>query len=118
MENIRLKSITCHQPSETDKDEIYLRFRTEKIWPSGAKFLKIDTNETLDINLGLDISSIWVEIELWEYDYLKKDDHLGDFIFKSSNYSGEYTCELKVTDEWEGKTKYTLKYEILKSILG
>jgi len=118
MDKIKLLSITCHQPSETDKDEIYLKFRTEKIWPSGAKFVKIDTNDTVDVNLVLDISTISVEIELWEYDYLKKDDHLGDFIFMSSNYSGQYSSELKVSDEWVGKTKYTLRYEILKSILG
>lgn len=114
MEKIKLKSITCYLPSETDKDEIFLKYRGDKIWPEKTKFLRIDTDETLNINLTLDATSIWMEIELWEYDYLSKNDHLGDFVFKSSNYAGEYTNELKVSDEFTGKAKYSLLWELIR----
>ena len=66
MGKIRLKSITCHQPSETDKDEIFLKFVGDKIWPKGSKFLRIDSDESIDVNLTIDAKTIWVEIELWE----------------------------------------------------
>jgi len=114
MEKLKLKSITCSQPTETDKDEIFLKYRGDKIWPTNSKFLRIDTNETLDINLNIENVTIWMEIELWEYDYLSKNDHLGDFVFKSSNYAGEYTSELKVSPEFDGKAKYSLKWEIIR----
>ena len=112
MGKLKLKSITCYQPTETDKDEIFLKYRGEKIWPKSSKFMRIDANETLDINLSIDATTIWMEIELWEYDYLSKNDHLGDFVFKSSDYPGEYTNELKVSDEFIDKAKYSLLLEI------
>ncbi len=111
MSKVILKSITCQQPSETDKDEIYLRYRTEKIWPS-AKFIKIDTDQTIEINLNLDAKTVWMELELWEYDYMSRNDHLGDFVFKTSNYPGNYTCELSVMEKFEGKVQYTLEWEL------
>lgn len=114
MEKIKLKSITCSQPSETDKDEIYLRFRGDKLWPEKPKFMRIDTNETLNINLIIDATSIWMEIELWEYDYMSRNDHLGDFVFKTSNYPGEYTSELKVGHEFTGKVEYSLLWEKIR----
>lgn len=113
MEKIHLKSITCHQPSEKDKDEIYLKFLGEKIWPS-SKFVKIDTDQTVVLDIKLDAKTIWTEIELWEYDYLSRNDHLGHFSFKSSNYAGEYTSELLVTDEWQGKVQYSILWELIR----
>ncbi|MCP4460013.1 MAG: hypothetical protein GY816_18620 [Cytophagales bacterium] len=76
--------------------------------------MRINTNETFKINLNIDAVTIWMEIELWEYDYLSKNDHLGDFVFKSSKHSGEYTSDLKVTDEFNGKAKYSLQWEIIR----
>ena len=115
MEKIRLKSITCHNPSETDKDEIFIKFRGEKIWPAKTKFDRIDADQTIHLNLDIDAVTIWMEIELWEYDYMSKNDHLGDFVFKSSNYRGEYNSELKPLDGFE-EVSYTLNWEILSSI--
>ncbi len=112
MEKLTLKSITCHQPSETDKDEIFIMYRGEKIWPTKAKFMKIDSNQTIDLDIVLERPTVWVEIELWEYDYLSKNDHLGDFVFKSQNYANDYTCELKEMDDFVGKVKYVLNYKI------
>lgn len=114
METIILKSITCHKPSETDKDEIFLKFQGEKLWPKKGKFERIDENQTIDLNLNLNAKTIWVELELWEYDYMSRNDFLGDFTFKSSNYAGEYTAELKVADEFAGKVEYSLRWELLR----
>ena len=114
MGKIKLKSITCHQPSETDKDEIFLKYQGKKIWPESSKFMRIDTNETLSINLTIDATTIWMEIELWEYNYLSRNDLLGDFVFKSSNYAGEYTNDLKVTEEFIYKVKYSLLWELIR----
>ena len=112
MPKVVLKSITCHKPSETDKDEIYINYRGNKIWPD-SKFVRIDTDETIELNVPINNPTIWVEIELWDYDYLSRNDHLGDFVFKSSNYSREYQVEMKVMDRYEGKVEYTLTYEIV-----
>lgn len=117
MEKIRLKSITCHQPSEKDKDEIFLKLLGDKIWPTSSKFTRIDSDQTVDINLTIEAKTMWVEIELWEYDYLSKNDHLGDFVFKSRNYPGEYSSELKVMDNFDGKVAYTLHWEVVSSYL-
>ena len=110
---LTLRSITCHKPSETDKDEIFIKYRGEKLWPSG-KFTKIDADQTVHLNIELDNPTIWVEIELWEYDYLSRNDHLGDFVFKSQNYPGTYTHELKPMDDFEGKVEYSLTWELTR----
>jgi len=114
MAKLKLKSITCYQPSEKDKDEIFLKFRGDKIWPEKSKFIRIDANETVHINLNINATTIWMEIELWEYDFLSKNDHLGDFALKSSNYAGQYTSELKVMDDFIDKVKYSLNWEITR----
>lgn len=113
MDKIVLRSITCHQPSEA-KDEIYIQYRGNKIWPKDSKFQRITRDQTINLNLEIEAPTIWVEIELWEYDYMSKNDHLGDFVFKSSNYAGEYNSSLKVNDDWIGKASYSMKWEVVK----
>ena len=115
MPHIRLKSITCHQPDETDKDEIYLIFQGKKIWPKNVKFLRIDAGENIKIDLDLQFASGWADVELWEYDFWSKNDHLGNFYLKADNYKGEYTNELDENSHVSERAKYSLHWEILAS---
>ena len=114
MPQVVLTSITCHKPSEKDKDEIFIKYKGKKIWPVKGKFNKIDTNQTIPITVEIKDPTIWVELELWEYDYLSKNDHLGYFNFKSQAYPGEYTAEMSATDKFEGLAAYTLNWQVIR----
>jgi hypothetical protein len=48
---LKISSIVCEVPEESDKDEIYLMFRDKKIWPQNQKYFKIDVDEILSIDL-------------------------------------------------------------------
>jgi len=112
---IKLNSIICECPEETDKDEIYLKFQGQKIWPENKKFIKIDSDETLPIGLKTKVTKLgWMAIELWEYDLTTKNDHLGDFHLEinSEEPSTNTTILSRKEDEAE-KASYMLNWQIL-----
>jgi hypothetical protein len=97
MKQIKLISLQCTVPDEIDKDEVYLKFRKKKIWPK-SRFYKLDTGDKIDINVELQVVEDWVEIELWDFDYMSLNDHLGVFKFKLNDSPGKYSTTMTVTE--------------------
>ena len=112
---IKLTSIICECPEETDKDEIYLKFQGQKIWPGDKKFIKIDSDEELPIGLKTKVTKLgWMTIELWEYDLTTSNDHLGDFHLDiESELPGTNTTILSRNKEGAERASYMLNWEIL-----
>lgn len=116
MARLKLSSIVCETPEESDKDEIYLIFGGEKIWPLKHKFVKIDFDETLPIGLVMTVDNPGsLKVELWEYDLASKNDHLGTFHLDFKSLEPENFTELLIRDENEAqKASYFLNWEITK----
>ena len=113
MPKIKLLTTQCIVPDETDKDEMYLKYDGNKIWPTGNKFWRIDTGEKADINLEIEVPDGWVKIELWDYDYASLNDHLGDFDFEvSSALPGKYSTSMHITEK-NTTASYILSWEVL-----
>ncbi|MEQ8241115.1 MAG: hypothetical protein RIA69_18000 [Cyclobacteriaceae bacterium] len=112
---IKLTSILCECPEESDKDEIYLKFGDQKIWPIGKKFIKIDTDEELVIGLKTKVTKIgWMTIELWEYDLTSSNDHLGTFHLEINSDEPETkTTILSRNEDFSQKASYMLNWEVL-----
>ncbi|WP_258103128.1 hypothetical protein [Marinoscillum sp. MHG1-6] len=114
MPTLKLSSIVCEVPEESDKDEIYLKFRDKKIWPQKGKYQQIDTDETLHIGLSIKIERTGtLKLDLWEYDLTSKDDHLGVFQLEITSLDPGRFTELLVRDE-EGaeRASYYINWEI------
>ncbi len=112
---LKISSIICEVPEESDKDEIYIKYGEKKIWPQDKKYLKIDFDETIPIGLKMNIKGpCMIKLELWEYDVTSKDDHLGTFQLDiQSLESGKFT-DLLIRDEKGAKrASYYLNWMIM-----
>ncbi|MEM9896308.1 MAG: hypothetical protein AAF789_08055 [Bacteroidota bacterium] len=114
MPRINITSITCHVPDESDKDEMYLKYKGEKIWPTDSSFFRIDVDENVAIHHTFEVNEDWVELELWDWDLLSANDHLGTFKFKVDDLPGAYSTTMIRNHEETQSASYLMHWEILK----
>jgi len=114
MAKLCIKSIVCEVAEENDKDEIYLKLKGQKIWPQDKKYLQIDVDESIIIDLNYKISKPGhLTLELWDYDLATKDDHLGDFHIEIKSLEpGEHTEMLILNSSEASRASYYLIWEL------
>ncbi len=95
---LKLLSVVCTTPDEIDKDEMYLVRDGKKIWPEGERYYRLDTGEKVDINLEMEVPEGWCEIELWDFDYMSRNDLLGKFKFKVDKETGSYSTSMELLE--------------------
>jgi hypothetical protein len=113
MAKIKLTSIKCNVPDEIDKDEMFLKYNGEKIWPSDAMFFRMDVDQKVSLEHVMEVPEGEVEIQLWDFDYASLNDHLGSFIFKVDQEYGKFTCSMKANTKETKSASYFLQWEIL-----
>lgn len=114
---IKLLSIHCTLNDEVDKDEIFLKYEGKKIWP-GSPYKSINSGEKIEIGKEFthDPSNDLI-IELWDFDFLSKNDLLGTFLIKldEEDLATTYFTTMKLARE--GSTaSYMLEWEIIKRV--
>jgi len=106
---VNLLSLDCLIPNETGLDEIFLKWKGNKIWPESARFQKVQIgSQSLRVALGLVPADEKICIELWDHDTFTPNDRLGDFVLlpdKLGTYSTELTSK-------NGSQVYTLLWEV------
>lgn len=112
MPKLKLASITCMQTDESDKDEIYLKVHGKKIWPVKERFYPIDVDEDVSIKLGFNVSRAKYTIELWEFDFIGKNELLGVFEIEVTE-SGSFS---EMMSNMKGEASYILNYEVEEEI--
>jgi len=113
MATIKLRNINCMVPDEIDKDEMFLKFKGKKIWPTDHKYFRIQSNEAADVQHTMDVQEGWVEIELWDYDLTSFNDLLGTFRLKVDDHPGSYSASLTRNEKKSHTASYLLNWEIL-----
>ena len=109
MATIKLRSLQCILNDEVDKDEVYLKLDGKKIWPSGL-YKQINSGDKVDMNLSFEHSDEKMRIELWDFDFLSKNDLLGSFTITPGGERGAFTANMML--EREGSTaSYMLEWE-------
>ena len=114
MTKIKLNEIICNVPDEADKDEIFLKLNGQKIWPQKSKYQKIGVDEAIDVNIGGEFDGEWVEVELWDFDFASRNDHLGTFHLELNQTSGHYGTILSNNMDVSEEADYMLNWEILE----
>ncbi len=114
MPTIQLNHLQCILNDEIDKDEVFLKYKGKKIWPDGI-YRSVDNEEKKEIGITFEHKDIKepMVIELWDFDYLSLNDHLGTFTMKvDENAGGPYQTSM-VLNEKRSTASYILNWEIL-----
>ncbi|MBT2403152.1 MULTISPECIES: hypothetical protein [unclassified Streptomyces] len=97
---IELLELTCHQQSEGDHDEAYIKITDAngnqiKVWPGSAKYQTMGTNYVRSLddangNAALVLGKQQARtLTLWDYDTTSSDDKLGATLVTGSEVNGE-----------------------------
>ncbi len=109
MARIKLHSLQCILNDEVDKDEVYLKLDGKKIWPHGL-YKQINSGDKVAVNLSFDHTDEKMEIQLWDFDYLSKNDHIGTFIIYPHGEEGKFTASMRL-DRPGSTASYLLEWE-------
>ena len=116
--HIKLLYLYCKLNDEVDKDEVFLKYEGKKVWPLGS-YKSINSDEKKAVNKEFvhkaDHSMV---IELWDFDFLSKNDLLGTFTMRvdEEDRASIYFTTMKVARE--GSTaSYMLEWEITKRVV-
>lgn len=113
MPKIKILAVQCTVPDEIDKDEMYLKYKGKKIWPIGNRYFRIDTGDKVEVNVEVDVEGGWNEIELWDFDYMSLNDHLGTFKFMVNEAFGEFSTSMELLEK-NSTASYLLTWEAIK----
>lgn len=113
MTRIKILSIICNIPDEEDQDEIFLKLNDKKIWPAKSKFERIGVDDKLDIKLAGKFNGSTLALELWDYDYTSRNDHLGTFHLELNEPPGNYGTILTPNDDVTDHADYMLNWTLL-----
>ena len=77
---LRLDSLVAYVQTEADGDEIFIKYNDEVVAPVKSRFIRM-TKEPASLNVEIELqeSVKWAELELWDYDHLSPNDCLGKF---------------------------------------
>ena len=112
---LKLRRLHCYLVEENEYDDVFLKHNGQKIWPKDKKQqpIMMDTTTELDVDIhDLDLFN-QVEIELWDWDFLKPNDLLGTFTLIIEGKDGRYSTDMIQNKKKTTKAKYTLDWELL-----
>ena len=112
---LRLQSVIAYLQTEVDGDEIFIKYKNKKIAPADSKFYKItETPIEVNIEIALNKTDKWVELELWDYDHFSSNDCLGNFKLLVDQVSDNFTAEL--IRKKDSDAKYVLNWAIIERL--
>lgn len=91
---VKLISLVPFMLSESDGDELFIKHKGEKIWPSSKKFQRVKKErQDLGVTISLPLTNSLLDFELWERDFLSKDC-LGVFRILADEKGGPFEASL------------------------
>lgn len=110
---LRLESLVAYLQTERDGDEIFIKFKGEKIVPADAKFIRMTKDPVpLNTEVELDQKEKWIELELWDYDRFTPNDSLGKFTLLVDQAAENFTAEL--VRNQESDARYVLNWSVIE----
>lgn len=116
--HIKVLALHCTLNDEVDKDEIFLKYEGKKLWPSGP-YKSVNSGEKKAVEKEfIHKADHDIVVELWDFDFLSKNDLLGTFTMhvEEEDRASTYFTTMKVAKE--GSTaSYMLEWEIVKRVV-
>lgn len=114
MPTIQLNHLQCILNDEIDKDEVFIKYNGKKIWPKEI-YRRVDNEERKDIGITFEHADINepLVLQLWDFDYLSPNDHLGIFTMKVDDKAGGPYQTSMVLNDKRSTASYILNWEIL-----
>lgn len=111
---LRLESLVAYLQTEQDGDEVFIKYKDEKIAPVDSKYVKMTTTAPLPlgVEIALGKTEKWVELELWDYDHFSPNDSIGNFKLLVDQVADNFSAELirnKDTD-----ARYVLNWSVIE----
>lgn len=108
-----LHSLVSYMPSEDDGDEIYITYKGKKVAPTDSSYYRSLPNGelALRVEIPLEPSEEWAELELWDHDLLSRNDLLGSFRLKVDEVDDGFTAELI---QKEPRSRYVLNWGVVQ----
>ena len=114
---LRLDSILAYRQSESDGDEIFIKYNGEVVAPLESRFIRMSSQPTpLNVEIELPESEKWVELELWDYDHLSPNDCLGKFRLLVDQIEENFAAEL-IRDN-QSEARYVLNWSVIERRRG
>lgn len=111
---LRLESLISYVQSESGGDEIFIKYKNEKVAPDDGRYIKMSRGGpvTLGVEIEIDKTETWVELELWDYDLLSPNDSIGKFRLLVDETGDNFSTELKRSDDTDAQ--YVLNWSVVE----
>lgn len=110
---LRLDSLVAYVQTEADGDEIFIKYNDEVVAPVESRFIRM-TKEPASLNVEIELqeSVKWAELELWDYDHLSPNDCLGKFRLFVEDTGENFSAELAKNNGSEAR--YVLNWSVVE----
>lgn len=110
---LRLESLVSYVPTESDGDEIFIKYKDEKVAPSDGKYMKVSREPVpLDVEIEVGNNEKWIELELWDYDLFSMNDSIGKFRLLVDETGENFSTELARNEGSEAQ--YVLAWSVIE----
>jgi hypothetical protein len=110
---LRLDSIVAYLQTEVDGDEIFIKYNDEVVAPVESKYIRMTKEPApLNVEVELDESAKWVELELWDYDHFSPNDCLGRFKLFVDEAGEGFSAEL--AKDKQAEARYVLNWSVVE----
>ena len=108
---VRLLKLYCYRQEENDGDEVYINYNERRLWPKEDKYYKMDKSEgAVDAEIKNIKSDVVLSLELWDYDYMSRNDKLGLFTMLVNEKGGPFRTDMLAQNDHGAK--YSLEWEV------
>ena len=110
---LRLDSIVAYLQTEVDGDEIFIKYNDQVVAPVESKYIKMTKEPApLNVEVPLDETTKWVELELWDYDHFSPNDRLGKFRLFVEDAGEGFSAEL--AKDKAAEARYVLNWSVIE----
>lgn len=108
-----LANIYCFLTDETGFDDLYLVVSNKKVWPKSHRFKAVRPGRTkVNVEIPGFNPGDQIEVEIWDFDYISRNDLLGKVPVFLDEPGGPYTTDMVQNTQETKKAKYSLEWEI------
>ena len=110
---LNLLHIFCYANEELKADEIFIKHKGKKIWPTDKKYMGIKPGEKLPLDVEIpDIQEgETVELEIWDWDLWTPNDLLGTTKMKIDGPGGSFQADMKTAKAQE-TARYSIQWKV------